>query len=218
MANFLHPGKRGDIIYCLPTIKKLGGGRLYLSSCLDLAPLLCELDYIKACLPWEGEKIDYDFNPFADDTKIETKHLVQTHWNVFYPNSTLDISEPWMDVEPKEIAELIITKSTRWPGNADWNVLERYKKRAVYVGWEWEYRHFRHFNVAYHYVRNALEFAQVIRGAKLFAGNQSFGFSLAEAMKVPRILDESYEWPNCTPHSSNGRIGFDVEFIEKYMK
>lgn len=217
MVNFLHPGKRGDIIYSLPTIKALGGGKLYLTTCLDVAPLLCELDYIHACLPYDGQKIDYDFRPFANDPNLPTLHLAQTHWHVFKPQSYLDLSTPWIKVDPNPIAEFVISKSTRWPGSGNWGVLEKYRKRIVYVGWKWEYEAFTHFDVPFYYVKNSLEFARIIQGAKLFAGNQSFGFSLAEAMKIPRMLDESIEWPNCTPQSSNGRIGFDDAFVEKYL-
>lgn len=39
--------------------------------------------------------------------------------------------------------------------------------------------------------------AQRIQGAKLFVGNQSVGYAIAEALKVPAVLEIWRNWPNC---------------------
>jgi hypothetical protein len=46
--------------------------------------------------------------------------------------------------------------------------------------------------------------ASVILGSKVFVGNQSFAFSLAEATKHPRILEVLLQDSNCMPQSENG--------------
>jgi hypothetical protein len=46
--------------------------------------------------------------------------------------------------------------------------------------------------------------ASMILGSKVFIGNQSFAYSLAEAMKHPRVLEVLLVDSNCMPQSSNG--------------
>ena len=53
-------------------------------------------------------------------------------------------------------------------------------------------------------VANFLELASVIAGSKLFIGNQSFPFSLAEALKVRRVLEVFYQCPNVLVEGANG--------------
>ena len=72
-----------------------------------------------------------------------------------------------------------------------------------------EYEKFKrefNLNIRYHPTKTISDLASVIKGCRLFIGNQSFAFSLAEAMKVPRILEIHHHCPNCMPLSSNARI------------
>ena len=79
--SFLHSGDLGDIIYSLPSIKKLGGGTLYLNPSANnlqnnypiktkltknsinlLRPLLLEQEYIYDVSIWNGNAIDYNLD------------------------------------------------------------------------------------------------------------------------------------------------------------
>ena len=62
-------------------------------------------------------------------------------------------------------------------------------------------------------VKDFLEMASVIAGAKLFIGNQSFPFSLAEALKVNRLLEVHFQCPNVTVY---GDKGFDFCFQPQF--
>jgi hypothetical protein len=61
------------------------------------------------------------------------------------------------------------------------------------------------------------ELAGVIRGCKLFVGNQSLAFSMAEAMKHPRVLEVCAYAPNCDPQGPNGHIRLTQGIIRKYL-
>ena len=53
-------------------------------------------------------------------------------------------------------------------------------------------------------VNNFLEMATIIAGSKLFIGNQSFPFSLAEGLKANRLLEVYFQCPNVIPTGNNG--------------
>jgi hypothetical protein len=57
-----------------------------------------------------------------------------------------------------------------------------------------------------------------IRGSKLFVGNQSFPYSLAEAMKHPRVLEVCPICPNCCPQGPNGYAGLTKDVLDHYLE
>ena len=57
--------------------------------------------------------------------------------------------------------------------------------------------------------KNFLEMAEIIKSSKIFIGNLSFGYTLAEGLKVPRLLESNPEFPLVYP---NGRKGYDFYF------
>jgi len=63
----------------------------------------------------------------------------------------------------------------------------------------------------------ALSIAEIIKGSKLFIGNQSLGFAIAEGLKHPRCLDIWPERANCVPYGDNGYIILNEEIIERYL-
>jgi hypothetical protein len=122
-----------------------------------------------------------------------------------------DLTKPWLkNISPVRTREIVINNTFRDRDvTLDWNVLKGLEKRSVFVGFEREYDTFRKvigLDIPWHQTKTILEFARVIRGAKLFIGNQSLAFALAEAMKVPRIQEVHHHCPSCLPLSANARI------------
>jgi ADP-heptose:LPS heptosyltransferase len=68
-------------------------------------------------------------------------------------------------------------------------VVEKFGKRTAFVGLARESLDFvsQHGSVFLRPTRDLLELASVIAGSRLFAGNQSVGYALAEAMKVDSL-------------------------------
>ena len=96
-------------------------------------------------------------------------------------------------------------------------IIHSLKKYAniYFVGTEDEYKEMKQQinHLQYLPVKNFLELASYIAGAKLFIGNQSFPFSLAEAMKVNRLLEMYYLAPNVNVY---GTKGFDFCFQPQF--
>ena len=73
-------------------------------------------------------------------------------------------------------------------------------------------------NLEFHECKNFLEMAQIIQSSKLFIGNLSFGYTIAEGLKKPRLLESYLDFPLVYP---NGKSGYEFYFqthFEKYVK
>ena len=66
-------------------------------------------------------------------------------------------------------------------------------------------------------VNDFLELAGIIAGCKLFIGNQSFPFSIAEGLKVPRILEVYYKAANVIPEGENAHDFYFQEHLEELV-
>jgi hypothetical protein len=105
----------------------------------------------------------------------------------------MDLSRKILDVEPSEATKdkVVVIKSSRYNNVFfSWKDLEEFKDRMVFIGLDEEHDAFCNsfFNIERLPVKDALEAARAIAGAKLTIGNPSGLFSIAEMMKTPRCL------------------------------
>jgi hypothetical protein len=146
-------------------------------------------------------------------------NLPQFHWESAGLPGRADLDTPWLNGIPqKSIAEIVISRTGRYPGTLDWSGLKQYASRSVFVGLEEEWQAFQsaYFNVGFYKVSSLLDFAQVVSGAKLYVGNQSFGLALADAMLIPRVAEL---WgPNPIRMSAiNGHHSLKQNVVEAYI-
>lgn len=218
MKTFKHSGDLGDIIFSLPTIRALGGGKLYLDpqggessdlvrwmdktrtklnskSIQSITPLLELQPYIDAVEEWDGQKVDYDLDQFR--TRIKFNNLSDSHLDCFnLPFSHRDSA--WItNVEPLVLDKpIVITRSPRVQGNHEFweSRLPQVKDQCVFVGFEKEHEIFEYtfgHKVEHYKTETILDLAQVIAGCKIFYGNQGFAHSIAEGMKKD-LVNEVY--------------------------
>jgi ADP-heptose:LPS heptosyltransferase len=112
---------------------------------------------------------------------------------------------------------IIVARSCRYnQPKIDYSFLSKYNK-IYFVGVPDEYSAMKKSipHIEFIAVNDFLELAQIIAGCKLFIGNQSFPFSLAEALKVNRLLEVNYDCPNVTVYGHNG---FDFYFQPHFEK
>ena len=79
----------------------------------------------------------------------------------------------------------------------DYGFLKKYPDK-LFIGIEEEYEDMKQVlpDLQFKPVNDFLEMATIINSCKLFIGNQSFPFSIAEALKVTRLLESYYKVPN----------------------
>jgi hypothetical protein len=239
MRTFLHSGARGDIVYSLPTVKQLGGGILYIQTTgeycvgegstdikdtdvINFKELLVRNSYIEDVKIWNGEEIRYNLNDFrTKGGNFFITHLAKVHLNAF--GEQFDLSKPWLEedkYERKYLSDIIINYSIRYPGKIqNWDVLKEYEEKITFIGFESEHQQFcknNNLNLKFHKVSSFLEIAEIVLAAKLYIGNQSFIYSIAEAFKVPRTLSVYPQAPNCGP-TYNAYDFLRKDLIEKWI-
>ena len=233
--NLQHSGNAGDIIYALPTIKKIyeqtgvpinlylklgrtvilpnynshpmGNVMLNEKMANLLFPLIRAQPYIHSCELYNDQHIDIDLDYFRAGLIPQDKGNI-ARWCSYITGVSPELWKQWLIVEPdKEYKDIIvIARSGRYRNmDIDYSFLNAYKK-IVFVGIESEYSEIKPIlpGIKWLEVKDFLELARIIAGCKFFIGNQSFPYSIAEALKVRRILELSFEVINVIPEGENG--------------
>lgn len=233
-VNFSHSGHTGDVVYGMPAMFALAKGRkinLYLrlhqpvtdftkkmrhpngnimlneKSVELFTPLMLQQPGINIFKALENETVHYDlsiFKPFPFDLRMAsiTRYFLLTY------GVGADLSKPWLHVTPDESYRdaIVLARSSRYhsPGITH-TFLQKYP-RLVFVGLPDEYEVMKQQlpTLVYKPTRDFLELASVIAGSRLFIGNQSFPFALAEAMKAKRMLEVFYQSPNVMAEGPGG--------------
>jgi hypothetical protein len=247
-VNFSHSGHTGDVIYSLPAMYALAKGRkinIYLrlhqpalaatkrtkhpngnvmlneKSVEMFAPLLLSQKDISVCKALENETVHYDLSVFwlfPFDYRMGT---ITRYFSLTF-GIGVDLWNPWLHVAPDESYRdaIVLARSSRYRSpNISYRFLGAYPK-LVFVGLPDEYEDMKTEipGLEYKPVSSFLELAQVIAGSRLFIGNQSFPFALAEAMKVPRVLEVYYQSPNVMAEGPNGYMFCYQPQFEKIIK
>lgn len=222
-TSFVHSGNSGDIIYALPALYELskkGSANLFLKSnqpgvykefhplgdvmlndkMIDmLIPLLEYQPQIALCKKYENELLDYDLDIFRKFSfMLDRGSITKWYFNVF--GISADTSKPWL-IAPKEEQykdSIIVSRSHRYRAPfITYNFLNKYKN-VCFIGVPEEYNDIKKEvpNIKHLPVNDFLQMATIINSCKLFIGNQSFPFSIAEGLKVNRLLEVFYKCPN----------------------
>ena len=179
-----------------------------------LAPLLRIQPYIRGVV-WSEQMpaVHYDLNKGRElmwewrywelPEVTQCRSLAQFHLDAFRLG-TVDESQPWLTVDSTlEIPgkPIVVARSQRYRNvNFPWQDLVRdYGKLMVFVGLWPEYEDFcRSFGpVAWQSTEDFLNLARVIAAAKLFVGNQSAPYAIAEGLKVPTLQETCLHGPDC---------------------
>lgn len=242
--NLIHSGNAGDVIYALPTIKKiyeltgaainlyfrlgravnlpnynthpLGGVMLNQKMAGMLIPLIQSQEYIDNCEVYNGQAIDIDLDYFRSGA-IPT-HGNIARWCSYVTGVSPDLWKKWLSANPDTAYadSIIVARSGRYRNRAiGYAFLNKYPN-LVFLGIESEYEDIKQYlpNIRWVQVTDFLQMAQIIAGCKFFIGNQSFPYSIAEALKKPRILEVSFEVTNVMPEGEGGHDFFFQEHFE----
>jgi hypothetical protein len=242
-ASFKHSGNAGDLIYALPALRVLAGKlgaklRLALNVPLRnrklkhplggvqlnqkmydmLEPLLSRQEYIKEMAVYDGEAVDYDLDVFRD-APFRMDRLGICRWYFYVFGITCDLSKPWLQVEPDKSYKdrIVVARSMRYRNlTFNYKFLGQYGA-PIFVGLADEYEDFRLQVPQAEWIQlsDFHQLARIIAGSRLFIGNQSFPFSIAEGLKVPRVLELDPGSPNVVP---TGEHGYDVLYQRQFER
>jgi len=224
VKTFLHSGKLGDIIWALPVIKYLGGGKLYikpnewdgaelklsLESALSIISLLNEQEYIHGAEMYGGQRIDYDLNQFRN--VIFRYPGITISQSVFLGLGITDnvseyLNTPWLkvDKDPNVIDKIVVSRTGRYLSgrehiNKFYLILKErgLSKHGVFVGSESEYESFENIyktEIPYYKTSSILDLAKVVSASKFYVGNENLTNAINEGLKKVSFLERNLNPP-----------------------
>ncbi len=244
--SFLHYGHLGDIINSLPIIKEISKskkcslfiekdkkipdhvlkdhpfGKFFLSekSISKLLPLLKNQRYLSNVEIYNRENIDIDLNFFRElPINFNTDSV---RWYFHLTGIFPDLSNSYLDVENNNNfkKKIVIMRSLRRQNkNIDYSFLNNYDD-LLFVGLKEEYDILKQnlSKMEFHDSKDFLELASIIKNARIFIGNLSFGYALAEAVKVPRLLESRPNFPLVYPNGENAYDFYFQDHFELHFK
>ncbi|MDB4924353.1 hypothetical protein [Mucilaginibacter sp.] len=194
----------------------LGGVMLNQKMIDMLVPLIKSQPYINECEASSDKPIDIDLDYFRSGFVPQDKGNI-AHWCAYITGVNPPLWKKWLTVEPDHTYKdtIILARSERYRNiMIDHKFLNKYDN-MIFIGVESEYNDIIKTmpNIKWVKVDDFLQMAKMIAGCKLFIGNQSFPFSIAEALKVPRILEVSFDVINVVPE---GEGGYDFFFQDHF--
>ena len=199
------------------------GGVMMNATMYDLLkPLLTSQSYIKDVLYFESESIptiDYDLDRFRiDNLNLSSGNIAQ--WiNNSYPELRPNLYAPSIKLSDniKSKNYIIVNRSSRYQNLFfDYSQLSKYAD-VYFVGVESEFKALRlhNPNIIHLKVPNFCKMAEYINNCRLFIGNQSMAFAIAEQLKVPRILEQYAHAPNVIPQGGEYYVCHTKEQFNK---
>ena len=246
--SFSHSGHLGDLINSLPVIKETAKKKkcslfvnikkkvgkenidslhpskdvfLNEKSFNMILPLLKKQPFLSRVEILKKEKIDINLD-FFRNLPINF-NMDSVRWYSHLTGVNPDLTKPYL-LEVKKNKKfkksIVFMRSLRRQNkNLKFNFLNKYNN-LLFIGLRNEYLDLKKQikNLQFHDCKDFLEMAQIIMSCKLFIGNLSFGFTIAEALKVPRLLESYLDFPLVYP---NGKKGYEFYFqihFEKFVK
>jgi hypothetical protein len=200
MRTFSHTWGQGDLIYSLPTIRALGGGKL--TMCVrhkDMQSLIAMQSYITgteiSAIP-RGDTLNVTF-----DERLPEENIAQSVLRLNGCDAR-ECQTPWLTVDqPTRYFEVLINLTNRWPcPDFPWGgVLKIYGKHAAFVGHMEEHGRFvsKYGPIPYLRTESHLDLARAIAGCDLFIGNQSCPMAIAIGLGRPIFQAVCPQTPDC---------------------
>jgi len=191
-----------------------------------LKPLIKSQPYIEDFVEYAGEKVDFDFDLIRQAIFTNQPNGSLNRWfNYVFPQMTSDLSKTWVEI-PETINnpygdKVIINFTQRHRNhNITYHFLKQYQDKIVFAGLQKERDLFCKqwdLDIPLLQVDNFYELAKIISGCKFYLGCQSFCFQLAEATKVPRILECFPMMPNVIPIGEKAYDFYHQGAVEFYV-
>lgn len=227
--TIIHTGHIGDIIAFIPTFRALQGTHLMIRDEPWMNPPMSGFRYdsVKPLLESQGievsfnsgaTSIDYDMSGWREcyqdtlslaDAQARYVHVVDRR------NGFLDLSNPWIDVEPDPLTKgrIIFNRSPRYRNyNFPWDkVLHHFGNKSLFIGTPQEHKDFikEVGKIEYYETPSCLEVAKAIKGSEFFVGNQSSSCWIAMAMHHPLLQEVFTPAPNSIVEYEGAWYAFD---------
>jgi hypothetical protein len=245
VLNFLHSGHMGDVIYALPVIKKLSenhtcnlfiginkiftnekyknhtsAGVLINDRIFNYAlPLIGKQKYLNKVQKYIDQKIDINLDLFRD---MPGKPSNSSKWYFHITGVHADLHKPFLDTQEHDKIKnkIVISRSLRNKNSfIDYSFLNDFCDQLIFIGLKDEYLDLKKVipELKHYDPLDFFEMSQIIKSSKFFLGNQSSPFAIAEGLKVPRLLENTYDVHDVEPTGGNCYDFFYQTHFEKFF-
>ncbi len=242
--SFLHSGHVGDIINVLPAIKELSknhecdlyigvdksinvnynkhpANKVFINKKLYkmLEPLLASQNYINKVEEYNGQEIDINFDIFRElPINISFDNL---RYSFQITGIQPNIEDPYLKVNPHQKIQnkIIIQRTFRYRNQfINYKFLNKFDN-IYFLGTPEEFDDLKKDlpKLNFYDCKDFLEMAQIIKSCRLFIANSSMAFPIAEALKVPRLLEACPYFPAAQPHGKNAYDFYYQIHFEKFF-
>lgn len=181
-----------------------------------LKPLLLLQDFIEDVVIFDGDdtKINVDLDLFRTQPINFSSGSVPRYY-FSMTGITDSLEKPSLNVKANERYNnrVVISRSLIHQNkNVDWSVLNKFGDVKYYfLGSLMEFKDIntKLDNVTHLQPKNYLEVAEIIKGSSLFIGNHNFYYSIAESLKVKRMLEVCPYASNIVPE---GGLNYDIHY------
>lgn len=189
-------------------------------------PLVEAQDYVESLVEWDCHQVQFNIDLLREVDTSKALGLpygdIRQWVMMLYPELQSCIGEPWITIPQVPQTDIILVNRTARYRNKSirYEFLQDYDMPIGFIGVKQEYKEFQKEVPRAEYIRtnDLLQAAKVIKGSKIFIGNQSVCFAIAEGMGAPRILEVCPEAPNVIPSTPNGYLFRDQKGFEHLVK
>lgn len=205
MITFKHSGATGDIIFSLPTIKALGGGRLYITNfhkqrAESIKKLIEIQPYITDVMICDDKEVDYDLNKFRQEFKGAYDPIIEAHFRSQNIPVDLSYKNGWLTLPaspPLKSNFSVINRTARYNDpNCDWvkelEYLYSISERVIFLGYQDEYESFcNQFGKVEYIDCDFLYAAYLINNAVMYSGGYSAMTTIAQGLGRPYRIEQA---------------------------
>lgn len=195
--------------YNVDTIHPYHRERLKHEDFVLMKPLLERQPYIESVGKWfTGDPLPtYNLDEFRKIAWFDPATVGFLAWFHKAVNLPYDINEevkPWLHCDPKPVAKIIVARTARYLDQTNGLKLHKmlyekgdHKNNAMFIGTAEEHQAYevQVGPITRYEVADYLDMMNVIAGANLFVGNQTFAYALAVGTGVPTILETRKDLP-----------------------
>ena len=183
-------------------------------------PLAKKQSFINKVEKHKDQEIDIDLDIFR--TLPVNICFNSPRWYFHITGVQVDLSSPYLEIDGHEkIKNKIIIHRTFRHRNQfiNYKFLKQYDE-LVFIGTNDEYLDLKNEipKLKLYKCKDFLEMAQIIKSSKFFIGNQSIAYPMAEALKVPRLLEAEPLFPVVQPIGKNAYDFYYQPHFEKFFK
>jgi len=149
--------------------------------------------------------------------------LIEDHSTEFSVVNETGIKLGRLDEIQKEVSgKIIVNRTQRYHNDKiTYHFLRPMEDRCIFAGTNTEHNEFCKewkLQIPRLEITNFLELAYALKFAKMFLGNQSMCWNIAEAMKIPRVLEICPFAENCIPCGTDGYDFYYTGAMEYYVE